>query len=68
MNETTERINANYEFLEGVVAADQALIAALKQQRQELRETVEMLLNCVDPNRDWDEAKKARQVLRDTRI
>lgn len=68
MSDTTERINANYEFLEGVVAADQALITALKLQRQQLREAVEMLLNCIDPNRDLGEAKKARQVLRDTRF
>ena len=67
MNDTIERIRANHEFMQSIVAADQALITALKQQRQELRDTVEMLLNCADPKRDMNEIRKAHKVLTDTK-
>lgn len=67
MNDTNERINANYEFLEGIIAADQALITALKQQRQQLREALEMMVNCADIHRDFNEIRKANAALRDTR-
>lgn len=57
----------NQEFLEGIIAADQALIAALKEQREALRKTVETLLNCVDTDRDIKEIRAAHRVLRDTK-
>lgn len=65
-DETVERINANYEFMEGIIAADKALITALKIQRAALRETVEMLINCANHNRDMNEIRAAKRVLADT--
>jgi hypothetical protein len=67
MNESIERMNNQYEFLEGLLAADQALIMGLKDQRAALRQTVEMLLNCADPNRDMEEIRKAHRVLSETK-
>lgn len=67
MTDTIERINANYEFLEGIIAADQALITALKNQRQALRQALEMMINCADHHRDFEEIRKAHAVLRDTK-
>lgn len=67
MSETIERINANHEFMEGIIAADQALITALKEQRQALRQALEMMINCADHHRDFEEIRKANAVLRDTR-
>jgi hypothetical protein len=67
MNKTSERINSNYDFMEGIIAADQALIAALKEQREALRKTVKTLLNCVDTNRDIEEIRAAHRILRDTK-
>lgn len=65
-DETVERINSQYEFMEGIIAADQALITALKQQRAALREVVESLINCADHNRDMVEIRAAKRVLADT--
>lgn len=56
------------QFLEGIIAADQALITALKEQRVQLRQIVEALINCADINRDRDEIKRAHAVLRDTEV
>jgi hypothetical protein len=67
MNESIERMNSQYEFLEGLLAADQALIAGLKEQRAALRQTVEMLLNCADPKWHMDEIRKAHRVLSETK-
>ena len=68
MKKTINRADATYEFLEAIIAADQALIYALKEQREELRKTVEKLLNCADTNRDIQEIREAHKVLKDTRF
>jgi len=67
MNESIERMNNQYEFLEGLLAADQAMITGLKEQRAALRQTVEMLLNCADPKNHMDEIRKAHKVLSETK-
>ena len=58
----------NNEFLEGIIAADGALITALKNQREQLRSVVLELLNCVDKDRDFQEIRKAHKILTNTEI
>lgn len=65
-NTTQGEKEMSVELLEGIIAADQALITALKNQREQLRTIVEELLNCVDTDRDWNEVKRAHAVLRST--
>lgn len=65
--QTIKTSESNAEFLEGIIAADQALITALKDQRQALRKALEMMINCADHRRDFEEIRKAHEVLRDTR-
>ena len=67
MKETIEQTNSRNELLEGIIAADNALIFALKEQREALRKTVESLLNCVDTDRDIKEIRQAHKVLMETR-
>ncbi len=54
-DEIVERINANYEFTQNLVA-----------KISTLRATVEMLINCADPNRDMAEIRKAHQALKES--
>ena len=56
------------EFLEAIISADGALITALKDQREQLRSIVLDLLNCVDPDRDMAEIRKAHKILSNTKI
>ena len=56
------------EFYLGIIAADQALITALKDQRHALRDALETLINCADHYRDFDEIRKAKKVLSNTLI
>lgn len=63
---TPNQVSVNSEFMEGIIAADQTLIAALKDQRKALRQALEMMINCADHYRDFEEIRKASAVLRDT--
>lgn len=56
------------EFLEGIIAANGALITSLQNQRELLRKALEEMINCADHNRDFEEIRKAHKVLKDTNV
>lgn len=57
--EIRDRYNGTIATIESVTAADAALIAAAP----DLLESVKELLCCIQPDRDWHEAKRARAAI-----
>lgn len=55
----------NADFTVDMPASVELLdLRELRQQRDQLLASVKELLPCIDPNRDWDEGKRARAAVK----